>query len=131
MIDVFESFATRQEGRGALVVTRRVTPTDAYTDDGYQVTPTGISTFPIIAQVTPTSGRNLQILADQGITSESRTLWTSAKLTARDDGLEPDTLTGVDLDGDGVLWTVFNWKRFTAPDGDVFYQVIVARGALK
>lgn len=129
MINVFEDFASRQPGGGALTVTRRALAVPAYDAQGYQLPVASSSTITIVAQVTPTSGRNLQVLADQGITAESHTLWTATKLLTRDSGHPPDTVTGVDLDGD--TWTACNWKQFHAPDGDVFYQVVVVRGALE
>lgn len=130
MIEVFESFAARQPGQGLLTVTRTTEPSPSYDSDGYKVAGT-TSTIPIIAQVYPTNGRDLKILADQGITSESRALLTATKLFTRDNGFAPDQVAGVDLDDDGVPWIVCNWQQYTAPDSDVFYRVLVARQALK
>lgn len=131
MIDVFESFAARQRGGGALTVNRGTTAVPAYDSDGYAVAPTPVTPFLIIAQVSPTDGRGLKILADQGITGESRMLLTSTQLIPRDNTHEPDRLTGVDLGGDGVPWIVHNVMEYCAPDSDIFYRVLVARGELK
>ncbi len=132
MISVIESFAERQTGLGLLTVTRATTAVPAYDADGYPVTPTPVTPFTSTpTQVSPVGGRELQILIDQGITSESRMLLTATQLYTRDATREPDQLTGTDLDGDGVPWTVHNVMRYTCPDGDVFYRVLVARGALK
>jgi hypothetical protein len=130
MIDVIEDFASRQLGGGVLTVTRTGVPAVPYDADGYPAATT-TSTLTIIAQVVPTSGRALQILADQGITSDTRTLRTASRVFSRDDNHAPDLIAGVDLDDDGITWAVINWKLHTAPDGDRFYEVIVARGALK
>lgn len=130
MIDVFESFAARQTGGGALTVTRATTPDPAYVN-GYPVDPTAVTTIPIIAQVSPTDGRALKVLADQGITGESRMLLTATPVIPRSRATEGDRVAGVDLADDTgdstVPWVVINAQTYTAPDGDVFYRVIVVR----
>jgi hypothetical protein len=130
MINVIESFAARQPGGGALTVTRRATGSPAYAN-GYPAADGSPTTISIIAHVVPTGGRDLKILADQGITSESRTLRTSTKLIPRNATTEPDRVTGVDLDTDtdGGSWVVQNAAKHVAPDGDVFYVCVVTRDA--
>lgn len=127
MINVFEDFASRQPGGGAITIRRRATGTPAYTA-GYPTPDGAFVEIPIIAQVSPTDGRGLKILADQGITSESQMLLTATKMFSRTKTAEPDQVIGFDLDdGDMSLWTVYNVMTYTAPDTDRFYKVIVAR----
>jgi hypothetical protein len=127
MIRVIESFAARQTGGGILTVTRTVTANPAYVD-GYPVADASVTTLTTTpTQVSPVDGRGLKILADQGITSESRMLLTATPLFSRSDTTEPDFLTGVDLDNDGAQWRVINVMNYTCPDAEVFYKAIVAR----
>lgn len=128
MIRVIESFAGRQVGGGILTVTRAVTASPAYVD-GYVADSTTVSLTTSPTQVSPVDGRGLKILADQGITSESRMLLTATLLVSRTDTTEPDFLTGIDLDNDGAQWRVINVMSYTCPDAEVFYKAIVARDA--
>lgn len=129
MIDVIEDFASRQVGGGVLIVTRRVTADPAYVN-GYPVAAASTSVFTIIAQVVPSSGRDLKILADQQIVGESRSLLTATKLIPRDKTREGDRLTGVDLaTEDGSDFVVIKAEKFTAADSEVHYHVIVAKDA--
>lgn len=131
MIEVFEDFAARQPGAGALTVTRTVPAAGAYDSHGRRLPPNSTSTLPIIALVYPTEGRDLKIMIDQRITTEARALLTATKLSSGETGLAPDTVAGTDLDGDGVAWTCFHWERFPSPDGDTFYRCLVARKSLQ
>lgn len=129
MIDVIESFAARQTGAGILTITRATTANPAYVN-GYPVADSATSTITTSpTQVSPVDGRGLKVLADQGITGESRMLLTATPLFSRSSTTEPDRLTGTDLGGDALPWIVINVLSYTCPDGDVFYKAIVARDA--
>ncbi len=130
MSGVVESFATRQPGGGILTVRRTVAPEPPYDANGYALTGSS-STFTVIGHVSPASGRDLKILADQGITSETRAINTITPLFTQSDAVEPDQLTGVTLGGASVPWVVVNWTECHEADGDLFYHVLVARKALK
>ncbi len=130
MIGVIESFAERQPGGGVLTVTRTTAASPAYVN-GYPVAPASTSTFAIIAQVVPVSGRDLRVLADQAIVTESRSLLTGTEIIGLNKTKDPDRLTGVDLDplDDGAVWVVIKSEHFDAPDGERHYHAIVAKDA--
>ena len=132
MIHIFEDFASKQPGGGALTVTRAVTAVPAYVN-GYPAAHASTSTIPIIAQVSPANDRDLRVLADQGITSQALSLLTSTPLIPRDGTREPDRLAGTDLDlqtdASGTAWVVVSVRKHFAPDADVFYRALVARDA--
>jgi hypothetical protein len=132
MINVFESFAARQPGAGALTVTRAVTASPAYVD-GYPAAAASTSTFAVVAQVSPASDRDMRTLADQQITGQSLSLLCRTLLIPRDKTREGDRLSGTDLDletdATGTVWIVISARKHYAPDGDVFYRALVARDA--
>lgn len=128
MIDVIEDFAARQPGQGKLVVTRASTTAPAYDPHGYPIDPSPVTTLRIVGQVCVVDGRGLRVLADQGITGESRMILTATPLTTRDKTREPDRVTGCDLDNE--TWVVINTQTFFTPDSEVFYKVVVARDTL-
>lgn len=130
MIGVIESFAQRQPGGGVLTVSRTTAAAPAYVN-GYPVAPASTSTFAIVAQVVPVSGRDLRVLTDQAIVTESRSLLTGTELVGLNKTKDPDKLTGVDLDpaDDGAVWVVIKSEHFDAPDGERHYHAIVAKDA--
>ena len=81
-------------------------------------------------------GKALLPIKAQVMAGDEETAWFAGKVPRRLLAIpfggpipSPMHTRGVDLDGD--LWTVCTWRRYYAPDGDVFYQVVLARGDLK
>lgn len=123
LIDVIYSFATgsAEPTSGKYTVTR--TPVATYVL-GRLTSGGSPTTFLITAGIQPTNGRDLKLLEEAGITSESRKVYTDAALLTRTPGQEPDEITI-----DGEQWTAHNMTRWEG-FGDVIYITLVARKGL-
>ena len=115
---VIDYFSTEgYDPNGAYIVTR--TTENSYVH-GRALAGT-VTTFPITGGVQPTNGRDLLILAEAGVTSESRKIFTNTQLQSRIPGREPDSLSI-----DGEVWTVFNCVRWQGFDETIF-ECLIAR----
>ncbi len=115
LTDVIAYFQT-----GQYTVTRQAAGTTTLG----RYTPGTTTTSTITAGIQPTNGRDLQILVEAGITSESRKVYTDAALLTRRPGSEPDVIS---IDGED--WVVHNsvrWEGF----GETIYISLVARKEL-
>ena len=118
--DVVNWFSTETfDPNGSYVVTR--VPTKVYDSNGRQTAASGVTTFSITGGIQPTNGRDLAILVESGVTSESRKIFTNTQLQTRVPGREPDKLTI-----DGEFWTVFNCVRWQGFD-ETIYECLLAR----
>lgn len=118
--DVVDYFSTESfDPNGAYLVTR--VPARAYDTNGRLLPASGTITFPITGGIQPTTGRDLDILAEAGVTSESRKIFTNTQLQSRVPGREPDKLTI-----DGEFWTVYNCVRWQGFD-ETIYECLIAR----
>jgi hypothetical protein len=117
LLNVISHFAT-----GVYDLTR--TTASAYDANGKLVASNSVVTQ-VEAGVQPTNGRDLKVLLEAGITSESRAVWTAEPLLSRRPGQEPDVLT---IEGDA--WVCHQSQTWTKR-GETIYRTLVARRSMQ
>lgn len=119
--DNIADFATRgPNDDGTYPVTRN---TEATRVSGRAQAPAVESTFAIVAQVYPTDGRDLLVLAEAQIKTDSAWLLTITELMLVRDQVQ--------VEGDGVLWTVVKCANWPDQDGGTVYKALVARQSMR
>lgn len=117
LLDVIGDFAT-----GDYLVTR--------TAKGNHVAgryvPGATSTFVVRqACVQPSTGRDLKVLVEAGVTTEARVIFSDVELHTRTPSTDPDQVTI-----DGEQWAVFHVKAWQTPD-ERFWRALIARQSLQ
>lgn len=122
-LDVIAEFATEGDEPGGEYLVERSGPT-TYGNDGREIDgPT--TTFTIVACVQPTTGRDLRVLVEAGITTESKVIYTESELRTRQNGGEPDVVTIR-----GERYAVYNAKTWDTPE-ETYYRCLVARQSMQ
>lgn len=121
--DVIEYFSTNEnESSGMYTVNRYAAR--AYDAKGRIAAVSAPVTLQISASIQPTNGRDLQVLQEADITSESRKVITNTLLFTTRPGQEPDEIII-----DGEVWVAqiaTRWQAF----GENFYETLCSRKAL-
>jgi hypothetical protein len=116
--DVIDYFSTETfDPNGSYTVTR--VPVRVVDSHGRLTAPSGTTTFGITGGIQPTNGRDLDILVESGVTSESRKLYSNTQLQTRVPGREPDKVTI-----DNESWTVYTCTRWQGFDETIFICLI-------